>query len=220
MKKIFLLTFCLFFVGQAFSQRQRQRDSINNNYRREFMINPLSFFVGGFELGYTKISPDRIGTRLYAGYYFSENAGSYGDNNNTSSSSSSSTAVSANYKNMEGARLELQVFKMQPSKSDFLLYYGGYAVYKFINLDVSKTSNIGGATTTVDYKAKGAALGLGLILGMRNYVHDNIFLDIYAGGGLNLSLNHMYEDDVNISLVNPYKRSINPRAGISVGVSF
>jgi hypothetical protein len=214
MKKVIILVFCLFTVAQLSAQRQRLRDSVNNSYRREFLINPLSFLVGGFEVGYTKISPERVATRIYAGYYFSENAGSYDGNG------SSTNGTSAKYKNMEGARFEIQLLKMKPAKSDFLIYYGGYAVYKFINLDVNKTTTTGSSTTTIDYVAKGSALSFGLVIGMRNYVHENIFLDMYAGGGMNISLNHMYEEDVHLPVVNPYKRSINPRAGISVGISF
>lgn len=63
-------------------------------------------------------------------------------------------------------------------------------------------------------------MSAGIILGMRQYVMDNIFFDAYIGGGVNIPVSSEKIDDVHLDVVNPYKRSINPRAGITFGYAF
>lgn len=217
MKRIMLLSIVLLFVTTLSAQRQKIRDSISNTYDREFVINPFSFFVGGFEIGYGKITANQMNLRGYLGYYFSENAASYNEEDN---GTTNSNGIRKEFSNMEGVRAEFQFLKIKPVKDDFRFYYGGYAVFKTITMDVESTNTTGGSITTINYVAKGSALGAGLLFGMRNYVHENFFFDIYGGGGINISLNRAYEDDVHIPVFNPYKRAVTPRIGCSIGLAF
>lgn len=200
MKKIIvLLIVALAFTATKAQSYSHRKDSVRNTYHKEVLLNPFSFFVGGFEMGYGVINPanNRI-TRLFAGYYFTEAADSYGDN----------------FRNMEGGRFELQHLFTKPVDGAMRFYAGGFAVYKTINMEkrIGNTQNY----STVN----GSALSFGLIVGARNYVADNFFLDLFIGGGPTIGLNRSNEDDVHLDIVNPYKRSINPRAGFTFGISF
>lgn len=211
MKKIFLPLLLLCIIQTAFAQKGRTADSLRNTYNREFLLNPLPFFVGGFEIGYGMINTKSRSLRFIGGYYFSENPGAYNDEEPLSSSP---TYVR---KNMEGARLEVQYLLMKPTTSGMRFYGGPYGVLKTISMDVSRTINGSSTVTTLNYKARATAISAGIVLGMRQYVMDNIFFDAYIGGGINIPVSSEKIDDVHLDVVNPYKRSINPRAGLTFG---
>lgn len=198
MKKSFLFIFILLFAFAANAQ-QSAKDTVRNNYTQEFLLSPLSFFVGGFEIGYGIVRP-KTNTRLLAGYYFSENAVSYGES----------------YNNMEGFRLELQHLFLKPVDGGMRYYAGGYGIYKSISMDKRQFGGNNPRTVAVS----GSAVSFGIILGVRSFVADNFFFDLYAGGGPTISLNDNNVDDVHIDIVNPYKRGINPRLGLTFGIAF
>lgn len=199
MKKIFFIA-VLAAVGIQAAAQQGLKDSIKNTYRNEVLLRPLSFFVGGFEVGYGRITKNNKGNfRLLAGYFFSENAITYDGRFDEAS-------------NMEGFKVEAQYLGTRPVDGGTRYYAGGYSYFKTISLDIKDNLR--------SYTANGSALGLGIILGIKSYAVDNFFLDFYLGGGPNISLAHTYEDDVDISVLNPYKRAIVPRAGLTVGLSF
>ena len=150
--------------------------------------------------------------RLYAGYYFQENPVAYDDDDFGS--------PSVNYRNMEGVRLEAQYLFFKPTNAGLRFFMGGYANYKTISMDITPTSSNGSSLLTSNYTAKGSSLRLGILLGLRSYLIDNFFFDLYAGGGVNFSLNQQYEEDVNLDIVNPYKKAIGPKGGFSLGVAF
>jgi len=219
MKKIFLLSVAVLLFSSAFSQK-KALDSLRNTYKRGFMINPFSFFVGGFELGYGMMNSRMREAKIYAGYYFLENPGPYNDRDNNSTITTNPNATT--FKNMEGARFEVQYLFFRPAEDALRYFVGGYATFKTIKMDVSKVNNTSGGSSTIrtDYTARGSALGVGIVLGIRGYIMDNLFVDIYTGGGINFSLDHRYEDDVNLDVVNPYKKAIIPRGGLSLGIAF
>lgn len=202
MKKItVLLIISICSVSWANAQSKKQ-DSIRTKYTQEFILNPLPFFVGGFEVGYGTVTPKSL-KRFTIGYYFSEPAPSYG----------------GEFSNMEGIRIDLQYLHLKPMDGGMRFYFGGYFNYKAISMD--KEDGI--VVTTGDpkiEKVSGSAIGVGFMIGMRTFLEDNFFVDMYAGGGPTISLNRAHEEDVHISIVNPYRRSINPRIGLSVGIAF
>lgn len=195
MKNIFLILIALLFTLSANAQ-QDKKDTTRNNYKREFLVNPLSFFVGGFELGYGVVRT-KSNTRLLAGYYFSENAGSYNDQ----------------FSNMEGFRIEAQHLFIKPVNGGSRYYAGGYSVYKSITMDKRISS------TRTD-AISGSAISFGLLLGLRSFVADNFFFDLFIGGGPTISLDDSNSDDLHLDVVNPYKRGINPRGGLIFGIAF
>lgn len=200
-KRHFKIVFPLLFILVSVNlNAQRYKDSILNSYRQEVLLNPFSFFVGGFEMGYGKTNEKntRI-SRGFAGYYYSENAESYGED----------------FKNMEGVRLEFQRLFTRPIDRTARYYVGGFVVFKTIKID-HKT----GPTVNNYETLRGSALSFGLMVGMRNYITDNFFLDYYIGGGPTVPIGGGNGENINLDVVNPYKRSINPRAGLSLGISF
>ncbi len=200
-KSHFRIIFPLFFLFASVSVcAQRQKDSILNNSHKEVLLNPFSFFVGGFEMGYgvTNKENTRI-SRGYAGYYFSEDATPYGDD----------------FKNMEGARFEFQRLFTKPIDRTARYYVGGFVVLKTIKIDHKISPTLKNYETL-----RGSALSFGLMVGMRNYIIDNFFIDYFIGGGPTLPIGGGNGENINLDVVNPYKRSINPKAGLSLGVSF
>ena len=119
MKKLIFSILALSIVLCAKAQ-SHHKDSVRNTYRQEVLLNPFAFFVGGFEMGYGKINAanNRL-TRGFAGYYISENAEPYGDD----------------FKNMEGARFEIQHLFIKPTDGRLRYYAGGFLVYKTIKID-------------------------------------------------------------------------------------
>lgn len=196
MKKISILA-VLLVITLAANAQQSHKDTIRNNYTREFMLNPLPFFVGGFEIGYG-IVQEKSNTRVFAGYYFSEEPGSY----------------SSSYTNMEGFRAEIQHLFIKPIDGGMRYYAGGFGTFKTIKMD--KNESLPSRTSTVN----GTAISFGVLIGFRSFVADNFFFDLYLGGGPTIPLNSTFEDEVHIPVVNPYKRSINPKAGLTFGIAF
>lgn len=183
----------------AQAQQSSKRDSTLNEYRNEFILNPLSFFVSGFELGYGAIFPDGFNFRVIGGYYISESAAAYNDK----------------FKNMEGFRVECQYLGLKPVKSSSRYYLGGYANYKQISLE--KESSL--SPNRFD-KLHASAVGFGVLMGIRQYNSGGFFFDFYIGGGPTISVDNTNAEEAHIPIVNPYKRSINPRAGLSIGILF
>lgn len=210
MKKALLaFTALILFCTHSFAQ-QTEKDSLSNTYKKEFLLNAASFAVGGFEIGYGQIKNNR-NNRLFLGYYFSESPDFYG--------TEEFLPLATEYKNMEGFRAEFQHLFMKPTKSQLRYYGGGYAVFKTIRMDISKTAFSSSTTTSIDYTANAVSGGFGIIGGVRAYIIDNFFVDIYLGGGVIIPFSSKNIDDVHLDVLNPYKRSINPRAGISLGIA-
>lgn len=182
----------------AYSQ-SKKLDSLRTTYTQEFILNPLPFFVGGFEVGYGAVTPTTL-KRATIGYYFSEEAPSYG----------------SDLTNMEGIRIDLQYLKLKPMDGGMRFFLGGYLNYKAISMD----KEIQDVTTSKTVSVSGSAISVGVLFGMRTFLEENFFIDMYAGGGPTISLNRANEDDVHLPFVNPYKRSINPRLSLSVGIAF
>lgn len=199
MKKWLIVAILCAFAVSAQAQQSSKRDSALNEYRNEFILNPLSFFVSGFELGYGAIFPDGFNFRVIGGYYISETASSY----------------SNQFKNMEGFRVECQYLGLKPVKSSSRYYLGGYANYKQISLERESAFN----SNRFD-KLHASAVSLGVLLGVRQYNSGGFFFDFHLGGGPTISIDNTNAEEAHIPIVNPYKRSINPRAGLSIGILF
>lgn len=199
----------------AFSQ-QSLRDTTRNNYRQEFLLNPFAFFVGGFEVGYGSINKKQHLRRVFGGYYFAEDPGFYNDQDNTPTINNPEVT----YKNMEGFRLEGQYLFLKPTDGGLRFYGGPFAVFKTINMDISRRVTTAQTTIISNYNARASSGILGVIAGARSYVMDNVFVDLYIGGGITVPFSSSNIDDVHLEVLNPYKRSINPRGNITIGLAF
>ncbi len=210
MKKGFITILLLLFCFSSSFAQQLKKDSLSDSYSQEFLLNAASFAVGGFEIGYGSISNSR-NKRLFLGYYFMENPEFY---------NAEEFPVTTTHRNMEGFRAEFQYLFMKPTDAQKRFYGGGYALFKTINMDITKQATAGNTTTTLDYTANATAAGVGVIGGIRVYMIDNFFADLFIGGGIIIPVSSNNIDDVHLDVRNPYKRSINPRAGISFGIAF
>lgn len=213
MKRCLLLLAIICISITTFAQ-QSHRDTIRNNFKQEFLLNPFSFFVGGFEVGYGSINAKQHNRRLFAGYYYSENPGFYNDESPINN-------IEYTYKNMEGFRLEGQYLFMKPTDGGLRFYGGAYAIFKTIKMDITKVDRSSSTNIqTVNYNASATSGSVGIMAGARNYIMDNLFVDLYVGGGITMPFSSNSIDDVHLETLNPYKRSINPRAGITFGLAF
>ncbi len=218
MKRYLFFAILFTVVFSSFGQ-QRLRDSVRNSYKQEFLLNPLPFFVGGFEIGYGQINAKQRNHRIFAGYYYSDNPGYYNDEEGNNGTTNTTTTVT--YRNMEGFRLEGQYLFMRPTDGDIRLYFGPYAIFKTISMDVSRVDKSSSTVTqTVNYTAKGTSGSFGVLMGLRTYLTDNFFVDYYLGGGITIPFSGSNIDDVHLDVLNPYKRSINPRLGVTIGYAF
>jgi len=185
---------------------------------RHFMLNPLSFTISGFEIGYGKCDEKNNYYRFYGGYYFSEEAGIYNDNDDGNGFGQPIPTVK--YKDMEQFRFEFQYAKMFSTVSTLQYYYGFYGIIKSLSAQVTRTSVNSSVILTSNYKARAFAASPGLILGVRQYFKQHVFVDIFGGGGITIPLDGTNVDDIHRGTILPYKRSINPRLGLSVGITF
>ena len=46
------------------------------------------------------------------------------------------------------------------------------------------------------------------------------FIDLFIGGGPTIPVGGGDGEYINLDVVNPYKRSINPKAGLTFGIAF
>jgi hypothetical protein len=209
-KKRFLFAILLVvFSFSAFAQ-QRVTDSLNNTYKQEILLNPINFIAGGFEVGYGKIRGNK-NMRLLVGYYFLEEPSFLDDDD---------FSVDEKYTNMEGFRGEFQYLYLAPTRNNFRYYVGGFITLKNISLQVSKKVTMPTSSITTEYTAKAFAGSLGIIFGTRIYTYENIFVDVFTGGGLTIPFSSSNIDDVNFGAISPVKKSINPRGGLTLGYAF
>lgn len=220
-KLIFVCFYALILSVPAFSQNEEaddtegedeeeiiipeiNHDSIRNSKTRHFVIHPLSFFVSGFELGYGKtLNKGYEMFKVVAGYYFSDDPWAYSKG-----------------REMEGYRFEFQYLFTKPIDGGIRYYLGGYFTYKSISMGIEEDFSLNGNPPAIARTAKAAASGLGIMFGTHGYILDNFYVDLYMGGGPTFALNRSGEEDVHLAIANPYKRSINPRFGLSLGISF
>lgn len=210
-KLLFAVIISLLVYTQSFSQ-DLVRDSLLNTYKKEFYVSLANFAVGGFELGYGTIKGNR-GAKLFLGYYSSSTPDFYDRDGD------SRAPNATNYENMEGFRAEGQLVYTKAVTNRRRIYGGGYGLFKTISMDVIKP-NLGVNGEGIKYTANGTSAGAGIIGGVKYYVFDNFFMDLYFGGGFIVPISGSNIDDVHLDIRNPYKRSVNPRGGITFGLAF
>lgn len=198
MKNSLIIILLLFFSVKVSAQaRFSAKDSARNTFKKEFLLNPFTFFISGFEVGYGRVfNNNKENFRILFAYYISENSNLYPDEAS----------------NLEAYKIDLQYLFTRPVQGSLRYYLGGFLTYRNVKLDITgKPTN---------YVAKGSSASFGVIMGARSYLSENFFMDLYFGGGPTVPLNSSNENDVDRKLFFPVKRAVTPRAGLLFGISF
>ncbi|MCO6494242.1 MAG: DUF3575 domain-containing protein [Bacteroidetes bacterium] len=177
--------------------------------KQELIFYPLTFFISGFELG-TEFETRKNNTlRVSAGYFMSYTANTYNQFGN----------FNAEYDNMEGFRSEVQYrFYSRDFSAPDNFFIGIYGVYKNISLSgLEESSDYNNGIlvyTPVTYKAD--AFSLGTVLGYRTRFYDIFSMDFFFGGGITPT--NIGNTDETHLFVFPFKKSINMRLGLTLGI--
>jgi len=198
MKNSLIIALLLFFSVKVSAQYSfGAKDSARNTYKKEFLLNPFTFFISGFEVGYGRVfNNNKENFRVLFAYYISEGANLHRDEAS----------------NLEAYKIDLQYLFTRPVQGSLRYYLGGFLTYRNIKLDI--------AGKPTSYVAKGSSANFGVIMGARSYLSENFFFDLYFGGGPTVPLNSANVNDVDQKLFFPVKRAVTPRAGMLLGISF
>jgi hypothetical protein len=228
MKKIIILSTTFFAVicVQAFETARFEtlgkkqsffKPKLEEPKNYEYIIYPLSFIVSGIEVGGEIVAgqPNRT-VRVSAGYFFSNKANSYNTFGNSFTFNEEVT-----YSEMEGFRGEIQyrfyARDFHAPDNYFLTIFG---VFKQVSMIGDISNNSGGWGNPIDREIRNlnsSAITLGFALGYRIRIQDFLSADFHFGGGFTpTSIGDV--DYTHIDQVNPYRKSINLKAGITFGL--
>lgn len=184
------------------------KDTTKTQYNSILSIQPFSLIAGGLDLSFEQRLSKQLSVRLNFGYFLSADPIGY----------------DSSFEDMDGFRGELQLRRYINSdkrKTPEGIYIAPYALYRQIKMSEEYwdwNPNTGESTVTKLNREASAASG-GLVIGAQYISKARITLDIFAGGGVYIPIEDSAADDVNIPVVNPYKKTISPRFGFSIGVA-
>jgi hypothetical protein len=191
-----------------------QNSSVNNTDpvpKLELIVFPLSFFVSGIEAGIEQPIDAKRSFRASLGYFISFDANAY---NNFSDQN-------IDFSEMDGFRAEFQFrgySRNMLARDNF--FVGLFGVFKTVSLDGVRLDEIpGGGFLNEQIVINSQALSLGMLLGYKIRMYDFLSLDFHFGGGITPS-NLGDAVEAHIPHLNPYRKSINLKAGLTVGVTF
>jgi hypothetical protein len=197
MKKKIFIVLLLAFSGQlALAQDEPQEST----YLRKTAVTlvPQSFFASGLEAAVEQMVGSKLSFKVYGAYYTMEDHWWY-----------------RRAESMTAYKLEVQprIYINSEDRGLEGFFFGGSVNYRQIKLDDYEKDNI-----VSDIEAE--ALGIGFVFGQQIIANSGFAFDWFVGGSLISPLNDYNEDRVHIGLVNPYKRGIMPKFGISLGYAF
>ncbi len=191
-----------------------QNSSVNNTDpvpKLELIVFPLSFFVSGIEAGIEQPIDAKRSFRASLGYFISFDANAY---NNFSDQN-------IDFSEMDGFRAEFQFrgySRNMLARDNF--FVGLFGVFKTVSLDGVRLDEIpGGGFLNEQIVINAQAISLGMLLGYKIRMYDFLSLDFHFGGGITPS-NLGDAVEAHIPHLNPYRKSINLKAGLTVGVTF
>ena len=207
MKKLLFLLF--FFVLGSTLTAQNYYDSndekkVNSNkqvnqYPGESImsIEPITFFVGGFVVGYERFLTNTTALKFRAGYYYREDAD--------------------NYDYFEGFNLKVN-FKKYISdvhENESTIYISPYALYKQIELKEDNQN----LAVPITHEASTASVGVmvGTIIGISD---TPFYIDVALGGGMYFPIGTGSHNEVHLDFVNHYKKGVGPQLDFAFGYSF
>ena len=201
--------FLCFFLSEGAAQVYRRiyhPDSLamEKVYRRKtiFSFQPLSLFGFGLQAGYERKVSAVNSIKATAGYYAAAEPYFYD---------------SFKVKAMEGFQLELQP-RVYVQQAIHGLYLGGYVLYKYIHFNKQSTIYANG-TTPEQYTTEASAWGGGFVIGVQQVLASRVVIDLNIGAGFIKPIAGDIET-AHLNLVNPYKNTINPKLGVSIGFAF
>jgi hypothetical protein len=202
---------------QTLSEKSSLSSRLNENAypenKTEFIIHPLSFIVSGFEVGVEIPAGEKRAFRGSAGYFLSNTANAYNDMGNSWNST-----TRREFETMEGFRADVQYrFYSRPLQSVDNFYFAVFGVFKTATLTGTEINSIGPINTIEPKTWNSSAISAGILMGYKIWVHEMFSFDFNLGGGITpTEINDA--DVVHINQVNPYRKSINVRAGATFGI--
>lgn len=171
----------------------------------------MSFFVSGIEAGIEQPIDAKKSFRASLGYFISYNANAY---NNFSDEN-------IEFSEMDGFRAEFQFrgySRNMMARDNF--FVGLFGVFKSVSLDGVRVVEIpGGGNLNEQIVINAQAISIGMLLGYKIRMYDFLSVDFHFGGGITpTDMGDAVE--AHIPHVNPYRKSINLKAGLTVGVTF
>jgi hypothetical protein len=204
MKKNHLLLLVVFLSSGLFANNLETNNILKSTMQSdektqgEFVIFPLSFFVSGLEFGYEHPIKHKRTLRLSAGYFYLDKPSFY----------------SSRLRNMEGIRTEFQYrFYGEGFNAKNNYFIAPFGVFRTIKMDYTPH----GSTRVRGVSSQSVIAGF--VIGYRYRIIDFISLEVHAGGGITPTSIGDY-DIVHLDMVNPYRKSINAKAGFTFGIRF
>lgn len=181
----------------------------NGLYKKMIHLNPLALTIGGFEMGYERVTTKKESFYINAGYYLSSEAGALD--------------LKDEYSNMNGFRLEVQYrFYRKPNNYIRNVYLAPFANFKTVSADYNRyiyNSSPPYGSTTVTENRSATTVSFGYMLGMRRSVFENIYMDLGIGGGIFLPVSGDNHKDLNIGLFSPYQKGVQFKASFGFSIA-
>lgn len=181
----------------------------NGLYKKMIHLNPLALTIGGFEMGYERVTTKKESFYINAGYYLSSEAGALD--------------LKDEYSNMNGFRLEVQYrFYRKPNNYIRNVYLAPFANFKTVSADFNRyiyNSSPPYGSTTVTENRSATTVSFGYMLGMRRSVFENIYMDLGIGGGIFLPVSGDNHKDLNIGLFSPYQKGVQFKASFGFSIA-
>lgn len=205
---------------------------------------PMALIIGGLDLGIEKRVSNRVGLKLMAGYYYSENVNYYNNRgyNNNYNNQDNYISYGGN-KSAQQTKVELLAkFYLSPKSTGLNgLYIAPSFQYKQLikndyylqNVKVPYTytyynnqtqSNM--QVTDFKYESRrfeetstAQTATIGLVMGYQ-IAYSPIVIDINFAAGLGIPLNNYDSDNFNVPILQGYNKGARPRIGFNIGVPF
>lgn len=214
MKKLFSIVTCLLFCANAFAQDDVSEILVRNKlFKNTFFINPGPLFAGGLDVGLEIFhKKQKKSVVINVGYYLSKNAGSL-----------DLAHAGGYFENMEGLRVDMQ-YRLYRKPNNYIknLYIGPFLTVKTISAnDITETKLPStGIVVKSERRVTASAVGFGYLIGIKQSIYENFYFDINFGGSVTIPIAGNGNDAVNIPIINPYIKSINPRVNFGFGIAF
>lgn len=171
-------------------------------------VQPFSLIAGGLDLSYEQKLSNWMTMRLNFGYFLSADPIGYNDL----------------ITDMDGFRGEIQLRRYifsEKRQTPEGIYIAPYALYRQISVMNEKWEYdpINGTGTSTKVKEQASAASGGVLIGIQFVSKARITMDMYAGGGVFLPVDDTSSDVVHLPVVNPYKKTIAPKLGFSIGLA-
>ncbi len=196
----------LALFGLSASTLYAQNQDYAPTYQTAFSLQPFAFLGSGLEINVERKIALMTSLSFIAGYYLSDRPNVYDEADA-----------------MEGLKLELQPRFYVNGEPLNGVFFAPYALYRQISLENYTRFTfdpVTGQGQTSDENLSAQAGGLGAVFGVSTLVGARLSIGVYGGGGLIIPLSDYEADIFHLTLVNPYRRGIVPRAGMSIGLAF